>query len=575
MQPVQMNGRKRRRFPWNSPKLAVAVAGALMVVAGGTPTAAAGENADPYAADPLGLIAHYDLTTELGTTPDMYEVWICQITTGPFELSVLTPETSLPFLQNQIAAYWAHASAGIYTVSFMVGGTVRDPRGGCASAVREQSTGGPRAVMILEANSHYPIGGSGIGSSGFSCFDNRAVWWCDTTYPANNRYALVHIGEGAHIDPPLSAIVHEMGHTLGFPHSYTGQLPVDHPRREYDNPMDVMSGGASAPHAVGMIAPNRYAAGWIPTDQVHLYDGGTEQVTLQNYGHGVLMLAIPDGRGRWLSVAARVASNYNDAPANGVELYVVDETPSACGNIRSPCWGVNRKTTPHSTDSTDLLGHVLVPGEKVTWNNTTITVHSAAAADGGYMVTVTDSTGTTGSGRFIDDNGNIHEPDIEHIAALGITQGCATTPAMYCPDRTVTRAEMAAFLLRATNRANPIPARTHTFTDVADGVWYTNYVHAFAETGVDPGQNGQWRPDDPLTRLEMAYWLAGIFNHITPTSAPLGLFSDVNQNDWVVVEGLHQAGITKGCSAAPLLYCPDQPVTRAQMASFITRSLRG
>jgi len=32
-------------------------------------------------------------------------------------------------------------------------------------------------------------------------------------------------------------------------------------------------------------------------------------------------------------------------------------------------------------------------------------------------------------------------------------------------------------------------------------------------------------------------------------------------------------GVTKGCSAEPLRYCPDSQVTRAQMASFLARIL--
>ena len=79
--------------------------------------------------------------------------------------------------------------------------------------------------------------------------------------------------------------------------------------------------------------------------------------------------------------------------------------------------------------------------------------------------------------------------------------------------------------------------------------------------------------DDPLTRLEMAEWLTRMFDHITPVGATEGLFSDVNNADWSVVEGLYDTGVTRGCSTTPLLYCPDEPVTRAQMASFIIRAL--
>ena len=39
------------------------------------------------------------------------------------------------------------------------------------------------------------------------------------------------------------------------------------------------------------------------------------------------------------------------------------------------------------------------------------------------------------------------------------------------------------------------------------------------------------------------------------------------------IDALAAAGITAGCSTEPLRYCPDNPVTRAQMATFLTRAL--
>jgi hypothetical protein len=42
---------------------------------------------------------------------------------------------------------------------------------------------------------------------------------------------------------------------------------------------------------------------------------------------------------------------------------------------------------------------------------------------------------------------------IEELAREGITGGCATSPPRYCPNATVTRAQMAVFLVRAFNRS--------------------------------------------------------------------------------------------------------------------------
>lgn len=52
-----------------------------------------------------------------------------------------------------------------------------------------------------------------------------------------------------------------------------------------------------------------------------------------------------------------------------------------------------------------------------------------------------------GPDRFADDDGSTHEPDIERIAAPRITRGCG--PQLFCPRESVTRGQMAAFLHRA------------------------------------------------------------------------------------------------------------------------------
>ena len=53
-------------------------------------------------------------------------------------------------------------------------------------------------------------------------------------------------------------------------------------------------------------------------------------------------------------------------------------------------------------------------------------------------------------------------------------------------------------------------------------------------------------------------------------------FSDmpVAGKEWMEpwVDEFYTRGITTGCGAAPLIYCPENPVTRAAMAVFIDRA---
>ncbi|MGH8958827.1 MAG: S-layer homology domain-containing protein, partial [Acidimicrobiia bacterium] len=107
-------------------------------------------------------------------------------------------------------------------------------------------------------------------------------------------------------------------------------------------------------------------------------------------------------------------------------------------------------------------------------------------------------------GTFLDDDGNPHEGAIEAIAAADITTGCSAD--LFCPSAPVTRAEMAAFLVRALGQS-PLAA-SGTFSDVPAGQWYTGFVERIAQLGISTGYaDGTFRPLTPTSRGEMALFL--------------------------------------------------------------------
>jgi hypothetical protein len=61
---------------------------------------------------------------------------------------------------------------------------------------------------------------------------------------------------------------------------------------------------------------------------------------------------------------------------------------------------------------------------------------------------------------------------------------------------------------------------------------------------------------------------------VSPAPA-LATFNDVPTDHpfFQFVEALAKAGVTGGCQAAPPLYCPDSPLTRGQMAVFLSKAL--
>ena len=182
------------------------------------------------------------------------------------------------------------------------------------------------------------------------------------------------------------------------------------------------------------------------------------------------------------------------------------------------------------------------------------------------------------AGRFRDEDGSVHQANIERIAQWQITLGCsATDPTLYCPSADITRRQMAAFLYRAVSQRWTIqaPARSE-LTDVGTDAWYRTYADWVISINAFTAPEGAFNPGGVVTRADMAIMMIAAFPHLEAAAEPEGLFQDAQDADPAVIraiEGMYQTGVTRGCSTTPLNYCPDQPVTRAQMASFFVRAL--
>lgn len=183
----------------------------------------------------------------------------------------------------------------------------------------------------------------------------------------------------------------------------------------------------------------------------------------------------------------------------------------------------------------------------------------------------------TGYGSFSDDDGNIHKISIEHMVRLGITLGCNPPHNdRYCPSDEVSRAQMVAFLARALGESSDGGLTASEFSDVPDDAWYGPYLKRLVDLGVVEGyEDGTFRPHQPVTRLDMAVWLVRALPTVSPVPVPVGVFDDVpaDAEHASAVEGVLAAGITRGCSVEPRLYCPSEPILRDQMASFMVRAL--
>jgi hypothetical protein len=160
---------------------------------------------------------------------------------------------------------------------------------------------------------------------------------------------------------------------------------------------------------------------------------------------------------------------------------------------------------------------------------------------------------------------------VETLVHNGVTGGCAA--GVYCPDSSVTRAQMAVFVLKGKHGSSFLPpACTGMFDDVTCPSPFADWIEELSLEGITGGcGNGNYCPANPVTRQQMAVFLLKSEHGSSYTPpACTGVFFDVPCPspfaDWI--EELAGEAITGGCGGGD--FCPTNPVTRGQMAVFLT-----
>jgi len=264
---------------------------------------------------------------------------------------------------------------------------------------------------------------------------------------------------------------------------------------------------------------------------------------------------------------AAVGTNVGTVTATGSGTLVYSITAGNTGNAFAidPATGVITTTTALDFETTPQYVLTVLVSDGSLSDTATITIN------------VTDVVEPPPAPTF-DDVPSTHTfyADVEWLAAEGITKGCnPPTNTLFCPSDSVTRGQMAAFLHRALGGVLTAGAPV-TFNDSSGSVFAADidWLGAVGVTkGCNPPVNDMFCPNDSVTRGQMAAFLV----------RALGLTDDGGGNSFVdddgsVFEGdiakLAAAEITKGCNPPTNdMFCPNDPVTRAQMAAFLHRAL--
>jgi murein DD-endopeptidase MepM/ murein hydrolase activator NlpD len=176
--------------------------------------------------------------------------------------------------------------------------------------------------------------------------------------------------------------------------------------------------------------------------------------------------------------------------------------------------------------------------------------------------------GAAGLRAFVDvPREHPHHDAVATLNDRGVTGGCAVR--LFCPDRAVTRGQMATFLARALDL--PAPGGPLPFPDAvgthADG------IAKVAAAGIATGlADGRFAPDAPVRRDQMATFLARALD-LDTSGQPS--FPDVTRGNVHAgaIAAVAARGIAQGHTDGT--YGPADRVTRAHMAAFLTRAFPG
>ena len=166
------------------------------------------------------------------------------------------------------------------------------------------------------------------------------------------------------------------------------------------------------------------------------------------------------------------------------------------------------------------------------------------------------------------------------LSQLGITTGCG--PAIYCPAENVPRDQMAIFIVRSIfGGDNFIASQTPYFADVSATTFGFNWIQKMYELGITAGCGYNLKnellfcPTSPISRNQLAVFIIRARYGATTTFdfPQTPYFTDVPYGAFAFgwIQRMKEDNITSGCGVA--IYCPDNPLTRGDLAIFVMRGL--
>jgi hypothetical protein len=210
------------------------------------------------------------------------------------------------------------------------------------------------------------------------------------------------------------------------------------------------------------------------------------------------------------------------------------------------------------------------------------TVQYSVAANGTTAIrngtlTIAGQTFTVYQGiNFADvPTGSPYYSFIGRLVARGVTVGCQANPPLYCPAQSVTREQMAAFIIKGLGEFNPPPPPTQRFNDVQPSSPFYPFVDRLAVLNITAGCSATpplYCPTTPIPHEQMAVFIIKALGMTNPPAPATQRFTDVPPTSiyYRFIDQMAERGIWTGCGGGN--YCPSSVVTREQMAAMLVRA---
>ncbi len=184
------------------------------------------------------------------------------------------------------------------------------------------------------------------------------------------------------------------------------------------------------------------------------------------------------------------------------------------------------------------------------------------------------------SPTFADLESHWARDEAELLAARHVVAGAGD--GRFLPDKVITRAEMAKILVEMlaqdpSREVEKITPANSTFSDVIPGTWQFTYIETAAKYDLVFGNEGRFRPDDPVTREEMSALVVRALDLDKTVGlsdgADLAFGDSAEVSEWArgYVSLARKKGLVQGLT--PASFAPKDGSTRAQAVTLVFRAM--